>query len=666
MARVDLQCACGHKFFVGDAQLKQRGGAAECPACSAPVKPKAATVRRTVAAPKSKISSKTRLYAMGGGAVALVVIVIIGVSSLVGNRKPAVDPEKQAQLKDEARRKRYEELSASKEQPPAPPPSAPAVPEKAPRPVEAKRTVAPPTVAPAPAPAPEAPNGVRPDVLARFRSEVLALHPFYLARVMTPAEKARVEKVASSGRGSEADGDYLSWIMAGEKVKAVADEIARLARSMPILEREAQENLPVDKIILNEGNRVVHFRILDDGDEAVKIARVLSGGTAFQTIRRDAIKQVEKGKGVGAEFAARWETAKKGDVAAQVDLLAWCKENALAAPAKLVAVAIVRADPSNASARIEAGLPADPIQHQEAAAGGGVIAYQGKSWTAAELKEKFLKDGYCLVDGKWYSKKEKSIAVPGLFRYEKQKEKPVVFGGTAPLCHDTETVYKQVVEPTTGDVVENADVRQLRRFYAPAMVVGPTPHLPPGVVPPRSTAELHVQVNVDEGRPAAGTPMQGEVTIRVPVGVPILEAAVTTMAEVKPGGSIIVHHVTGSGDNEKRTKLYACDSKEMESHPIPVELVRGQTEVNLVAVIEAPAAYTAKTERRRFRNAVTNGKVTVSPAVDILHYRQIPDYKAVLFPSTQNAMDVFRVKLAVGEPLPLVDKLFANNPEVLK
>jgi hypothetical protein len=90
------------------------------------------------------------------------------------------------------------------------------------------------------------------------------------------------------------------------------------------------------------------------------------------------------------------------------------------------------------------------------------------------------------------------------------------------------------------------------------------------------------------------------------------------------------------------------------------------TEVNLIAVIEEPSAFIPKTERRHVRGAVRQGKVLVSPAVDVLHYKQVPDYKAVLFPSTQNAMDVFRLKLAVGEPLPLVDKLFANNPEVLK
>ena len=160
--------------------------------------------------------------------------------------------------------------------------------------------------------------------------------------------------------------------------------------------------------------------------------------------------------------------------------------------------------------------------------------------------------------------------------------------------------------------------------------------------------------------------MKGEVTIQVPVGVPILEAAVTTTAEVKAGASIVVYHVTGSGDNEKRTKLYMCDPKESEQHPIPTELVRGLSEVNLVAVIEEPATYTPKTERRRFRNAIMKGKIYVSPAVDILHYKQIPEYRAILFPSNSNTIEVFRLKLAVAEPAPMLDKLFANSPEVLK
>src|SRR5688572_25733849 len=124
MARVDLRCPCGHKFFVGDAQLQQRGGAAECPACGNPVKPKGSTVRRTV--PVKSTPSKIKLYAILGGAGIVLVVVVIAVISLISNRTPAVDHEKQAQRDDEARRKRYAELSSKEEKPPPPP--APAAP----------------------------------------------------------------------------------------------------------------------------------------------------------------------------------------------------------------------------------------------------------------------------------------------------------------------------------------------------------------------------------------------------------------------------------------------------------------------------------------------------------------------------------------------------------
>ncbi len=662
MARVDLRCPCGHKFFVGDAQLKERGGVTECPACGEPVKAKTSTVRR-VAAPKPGLNPKIKLYAIFGGVGVVLVGAVFAVISLFSGGKPSVDHEKAAQLKDEARRKMYAELSSSKESKTAPS-AAPVVPEKAPKPVDVKPPAETPKPAPAPSPAPvvPAPPSTQPEIsselLARTRTELLGLHPFYLQGALTPAEKARVEAIVAAGRGPSADGDYLTWILAQDKLKSVKDEIALLNRMLPVLEREAQENLPVDKLVLNEGGKVVNCKVLDEGEESVKVAR--AGGQ--MSFRKESIKAIERGKGIGKEFATRWETVKKDSVAAQVEFLAWCKENALAPQAKMVAYTIVRADPSNAGARIEAGLPAEPVKSAEAGASGGVITYQGKNWTAVELKEKFLKDGHCLLDGKWYSKKEKIVVMPGLFRYEKQNDKTVIIGGTAQMCADTETTYKQVLDQASGQSVEQAETKQLRRFYAPPMMVGLTASLPPGVVPPRSTPEVSVQVNVDEGKPAAGTPMRGEVTIHIPVGVPILEASVMTAAEVKAGGSIAVYHFT----NEKQTKLYDCDPKESQTHFIPVELVRGQTEVNLLAVIEEPAAYVAKTERRRFRNAIMRGKVFAAPALDILHYRQIPDYKAVLFPSASNTSEVLRLKLAVADPLPLVDKLFAGSPEVLK
>jgi len=323
-------------------------------------------------------------------------------------------------------------------------------------------------------------------------------------------------------------------------------------------------------------------------------------------------------------------------------------------------------DPSNTLARAEAGLPADPVKNAEEIARGGVIAYQGKNWSAKELKEKLFRDGHTLLDGQWYSRKEKMIVVPGLFRYERQQEKPVIFGGAGMLCHDVETTYKVVQDVTTNSFVENADVKLLRRFYAPQMVVSATTRIPPGVVQPASTYELDVRLDIEEGSPPAGTPMRGEVTINVPVGEPMIEASVITTAEVKAGGSITIYYFTGSGETEKRTKLYTCDSRESQSRVIPPELIRGQTEVNLVAVIEEPATYLQKVDRRHIRSAIMKGRYQVAPAVDVIHYHLIPDYKAVLFPSNSNTVEVFRLRAVVAEPAPQLDKLFSANPELLK
>src|SRR5581483_2781947 len=344
-----------------------------------------------------------------------------------------------------------------------------------------------------------------------------------------------------------------------------------------------------DRVTMPDG-RVLNCRILEESPDVVKVSRMLSGGVAGQLpLRRENITRLEKGKGVGTEFAARWEAAQKGTLAGLVELLVWSKENGLPGQAKLVALTIVKADPSNTQARADAGLPPDPVKIAEEAARGGVIAYQGRNWTVKELKEKFLKDGYSLIDGQWYSRKEKTISVPGLFRYERQNDKPAIFGGSAQTCHDIETTYKPVLDGSSS-YVETPEVKYLKRFLAPPMTVQLTSRPPPSsVVIPPSNFELDVRVSVDEGIPAAGVPMKAEVTINVPLGEPLLEASVITTAEVKAGGSITVYHVVGSGDNERRTKLYLCDPKEGQSHAIPPELLRGLQEVNLVAVIEEPA-----------------------------------------------------------------------------
>jgi hypothetical protein len=682
-------------FFVSDAQFAQKGGV-KCPSCLAPVKapgakPAAAKAAAPKAAPpsaapatasafesvgRSGADSRKKLIIIGSSAAAgVVVLIVILIVALSG---PKVDYDKQAAETERNRKRAFEEISAKAGKdsfaplPAATPEKAKVAPAPA-RPTGEYKPMAPVTPPPATTPVQAPPSGKTPvgavgmnvETVNKIRTDVLVLHPFYLGLVLSPSEKARAEGILGSGKGVPEDADFLQSILTGGKLKAVRDEMAAIAQALPTLERESQEGLPVDKITY-VGGRTMNCKIIEESPEIVKVERRQSNGVGGQLpIPRDNILRVEKGKGIGAEFPARWEAALKGSVASQVEQLVWCKENNLVGQAKMIAYTIVRSDPSNTQARIEAALPADPVKFAEDMAKGGVIVWQGKNWNPKELKEKLLKDGNALMEGQWFSKKERMITVPGLFNWERQKDKPVNFGGT-PLCHDLDITYKTIQDVASNSFVEQPEVKFLRRFYAPEMKVNLTSRLPPGIIPPASTYDMDVRFNVDEGIPAQGSPMKSEVTINVPIGAPLLEASVITIAEVKAGGSITVYLVNGSGENEKRTKLYMCDPKESQSHIIPPDLIRGLNELNLVAVIEETASYQIRVDRRHVRGAVRQGKVVTSPAVDVVHHRMIPDYKAVLFPSTSNTVEVFRLRMWTADPSPGLNKLFASNTDVLK
>jgi hypothetical protein len=685
MARVDLKCPCGHSFFVSDAQIHPEG-TVECPACGAGVNPSAKapaakTPSRAAPTPfpgiedasESKAPARKKLILIGGGVAAVIVIGVVIL--LVGSSSPKVDFEKQAALEVEKRKKAFEEVvSRSTPVAPVPPPKSSVGTETSPVKPSTTSSVKPLAKDPQPKPTPDTspkpsktPSPLNPDFSAKIRTEVLPLHSFYMGLVLSPTEQARMDGLLSNGTSGPEDVDFLQAIVTGGKLKAVRDEIGMISQTIPTLERESQEGLPVDKVTLNDG-RVLNCRVIDEGPDIVKVSRSMTSGVGGQLpLRRDTITRIEKGKGVGADYAARWEAARKGSLASQVELLGWCKESGLPGQARLVAFSILRLDPSNSQARAEAGLPSDPVKNAEEVARGGVIVYQGRSWSPKELREKLQKDGYFLVDGQWYFKKERSFSVPGLFRYEKQADKPVLIGNNGMVCHDTETTYRSVQEPGTPNIVEQSEVRFLRRFYAPPMTIELAPTPPPGVTPPVTTFEQDVRMEYDKAAPAPGTVMKGEVPLFVSVGEPIFEASVMTTAEVKTGGSIVVYLITKSGEGEKRTKLYTCDPRENQSHSIPPDLIRGATEVSLVAVIEGTAGYTQKIERRHVRNIFREGKRVVLPALDVVHTRMIPDYKAMLFPSpATGGTDVFRLKAVTGEPAASLNKLFAANPDALK
>src|SRR5436190_1154389 len=266
MARVDLECRCGHKFFVGDAQVKAPGGVI-CPACLLPLNapagrlpskaasrsPESSTAKllAAVAQPVAAIPApKRKLIVVGAVAAVLVVAVVVTLVSVL--KTPSVDYDKQAQEAAEARKRKFEQYAQKEGKPEAPavaaPPAKPAPAPSPERPTAFKALPPPasPASDPAPSPtpakpaAPSTPEGalaeqssvpLGADTVARLRSEVLELHPFYMNLVVTPAEKLRLNGLVASGRGTSEDASFIEALLGGAKLKAARDEVAHIAQT---------------------------------------------------------------------------------------------------------------------------------------------------------------------------------------------------------------------------------------------------------------------------------------------------------------------------------------------------------------------------------------------------------------------------------------------------
>jgi hypothetical protein len=666
MARVDLRCGgCGYAFFVSDVQLQKSGGV-KCPSCLRPVGlegPSEAPLSR----PAVRVlegAKENRRMPLILGAAAVLLVVVAGVLLIVKVRPGGgeeYDPEESSGRRPPA--------------PAAPPAPAPPRPRPAPAPVPpAPRPVAAPPSAAVPAPAavptpvtpppPEPAAASLPPELAAQAKDILAMDPYYLGLMLTPTERVQVERAASGGAGEAVDVDLVRRIADGPKLKAIRDEVAQLDDAIRKLETEALENLPLDKVVMND-KREFFGRIVEETPERVRLEQKRAGGlSGVLPLARADVKEVLKGKGPGGEFRTRWAPAKESASGADLAaLLAWCKERSMPLQASLVATVLARREPSRADARSEAGLPVDPVARAvEADKQGGFIPFQGRNWVPRELKEKLLKDGYRIVNGQWNARKERMITMPGLFRYEDQTDKPVLLSGTGTgIAHDIERTYQSVLDANRGAWIEKVQVKHHRRYWTVPLSVREVQSAAAGLAGDLRDPNIDYQGLKDFPEPPAGRPVAGEVFITVPINEPVVEAWVTTKAEVKAGGSITVNLL----HNGAKHKVYVCAAKEDSPHRLP-DLVIGKTQIDLVADISFVATYRPKTDRRTVKPARKVDNRIVEKGIVVVHSQQIPDPSAVLFPSNSNTIETFRLKVLVGEPAPGIDKLFENAREILR
>jgi hypothetical protein len=652
-------------FFVNELQFSQ---GVKCPSCLAPVglqgpsaeAPRKKTVRVLTTPDSDPSVQRLRkiLTLMVASAVVVIGLVVVLILSTGGSAPAPEAPRRKAYWSDPGPGSassgggtvrpgpapRKEETSR---------PATPSLPD--PHPSETVVRQGPPAPPPpehVPPPGPALIEPLPPELLEKVRTQVQSLPAFYREMALSSPERSRMEGLLAVGKGTREDAGFLQGLLSGAKLKVVRDEIDSIREAFQGLEKEAFEGLPVDKVVMKD-KRVRNVRIIEETPEFVRISQRMAGGVSGeQRIPIDQIELVQKGRGLGTEFKTRWEAAQKADVPTKIDLFSWCKENSLTLQARLVCFSVLRTEPGHAVCRSEAGLPPDPVQVvvRAQAEGGTIVSYLGRSWTPRELKEKLLRDGYVLFNGEWYAKKDRMISVPGLFKYEKQADKPVSISaiGQMSLTHDMETTYRTVQDVQSGSFSEQPEVKYTRRYYGPTLSVrtqagGST-----------RTGEMETRLENDQVDPPAGRPMEGEVMISIPVNQPILEASVMMVSEVRGGGTITVYLVV-EGD---RKLLYRAAGKDQESRKLP-DAIRGRTSIDLVAVMTATASYIAKVEKRHIKSPVRT-RLSFTPGLEVQHNRQIPEAQVALFPSNSNTFEVFRLTLALGEPAPALNAVFAR------
>lgn len=633
MPRINVNCPCGWNFFVTDVAARQ---SVTCPSCG-----KVLNVRPPgggaggEAAPGDR--KKLLLYAVGGGAVGLVILVVVAILVMGGEEPPparpvtlapTTQPERPALKVKVETAPKINFPEATREEPAKPSRLAP-------------RTDLPkPSFQPPPLPA---------DLVRELRDNISSLPPFYLGLAVTPVERGRMDALLKAGKAAGEDVDFLRGLLAAPALKIVREEMALLRDAYSKLEGEALGQLPVDRLVLTVG-RAVDGNIVGETPDGVKFERRMGTGTGVTVYKRDQIKEVQKGKGVGVEFKTRWEAAKKGGVPERASLIAFCKENGLAHQQKLAAHLVLQSDPGHPGAREVAELSPNPIEaEKKAAAEGGWITHEGKKWTAVGLKEKLLRDGFVIFDGKWHARKERSLSVSNLMRHEKEENKAIqmVPSGVS-VCQDVDVSYKPTYDPGAQGWKEVEERKVQRYFYAPPLAVSPIQTAEPGT--------QNIVIN-DRPDPAAGKILVGELTVVVPLGAPVVEASVLVRAETKPGGSIAVSVANASG---QRVPLYEAKAREDSLRKVPDDAVRGQSQLSFWITMTMRAEYATKKERRTLQPLKRDGGRIIQPGIEVLHTRLTPDYRAVLFPSHSNTVEVFRCKATVAEPAEGLNKLFGD------
>lgn len=487
------------------------------------------------------------------------------------------------------------------------------------------------------------------ELVARVKDRLLSIHPWYLDKALGEDVRRRVETLIAAGKGTAEDAAWLDSLSSGNALETSREEAAMAAQKIAGLEGGITDDLPVDKLVLTDG-RTMDCRILEDNATEVKIERKLSGGVSGKmTFKKEQVKEIQKGKGAGAQFAGKLNAAKAVGAPGFVGLADWCKEQSLMRQREYALWMALKGDPGNAVAREALALGKTPDE-KKAPKSGKTINFEGKDWDAAELKAKLIKDGNVLHNGQWYTKKDRMLTIPGLQRYEKQEKKQLLIGGEVPMVANFVMSYKSVYSAASQQYNEEKTKTYTHRFFAPEMTIE-TKEVK------RDTGREKIVIwYEDEGNPKVGSAMSGEVRIPIAVEQPVFGARITAYAEIDQGS--VTCSIDAAGN---RTQVYSVSKKDSSTHDVPAFAVAGLRTFDIVFKIDTVAAYISKEETRKVA-ALKKSKdnAVLQAEIEVRHKKLTLDYKVRLFSSNSNQVEVFRATLSCGEPAPSLTKLFED------
>lgn len=445
---------------------------------------------------------------------------------------------------------------------PEPPPPVPVASKPAPTPprvVPVKRVdPVPPPKEPAPEPPPPAPPkpapeppkepaaiAIDPALSDRVRKRLLDQPEYYVHTFSTDGEIRRARDLLSAGRGSEEDAAFLRDRMDRDVAGAIEKEKEFLAAAVAAREPDPRRVDAPDVIKFKD--RRLEVRVLEESASTLKY--VYKGQTITQP--RSEVESIARGAAPAIQFHKKLEAAASAPEL--TSLAEWCRENRLDLQREYALYRVLAIDPANAAARRDLGLPltgslrgAPGAESAPERVGDGYV-YEGKTYTAAALRQTLTERGYRVVDGHWCSTRE--------WRWVKPKTLKV--GGSGVAIQSRDEVR----------MVEKYDVVQLKLVQTQEVVKGFS------FVGPIAGAEPRAK---------------GTAILDIEAPGPILECRIYAAASVTDGrGSISVQVRTEGRDP---VPLYAISSG---THRKPIdagEALRGARKFSLVAEMETEVA----------------------------------------------------------------------------